>query len=52
LLLVNYRYDPATPLSSAVGTARALADTRLITIEGCGHRFFNAAPAPAPRSTK
>lgn len=52
LLLVNFRYDPATPLSSAVGTARALADTRLIAIEGCGHRFFNAAPAPAPRSTK
>jgi pimeloyl-ACP methyl ester carboxylesterase len=43
LLLVNFRYDPATPLSSAVGTARALADTRLITIEGWGHRFFNGS---------
>jgi hypothetical protein len=43
LLLVNFRYVPATPLSSAVGTARALADTRLITIEGCGHRFFNGS---------
>jgi hypothetical protein len=41
LLLVNFRYDPATPLSRAVGTARAPADTRLITIEGWGHRFFN-----------
>jgi hypothetical protein len=44
LLLVNFRYDPATPLSSAVGTARALADTRLITIEGWGHRFFQPQP--------
>jgi hypothetical protein len=34
LRLVNFRYDPGTPLSSAVGTARALAGTRLITIEG------------------
>jgi TAP-like protein len=43
LLLVNFRYDPATPLSSAVGTARALADTRLITTEGWGHHFFNGS---------
>lgn len=52
LLLVNFRYDLATPLSSAVGTARALADTGLIRSRAGATASSTAAAAPAPRSTK
>ncbi len=37
ILLINNTYDPAVPLSEAVALQKALADARLLEIEGYGH---------------
>lgn len=37
VLVVNTRYDPATPYRGALAMTRRLADARLLTVDGYGH---------------
>lgn len=65
ILVVNNRYDPATPYANAEATVRQLGDAALLTVQGFGHTslnvpsrcawqavagYFVSAAAPAVRS--
>ncbi|MBE1470011.1 pimeloyl-ACP methyl ester carboxylesterase [Kibdelosporangium phytohabitans] len=41
-LLINNRFDPVTPLSSAVKAQRAMGNTRLVVVDGHGHAVTGA----------
>jgi pimeloyl-ACP methyl ester carboxylesterase len=43
VLLVGFRHDPAVPYSSAVAATRWLGNTRLLTVDGWGHRLFKGS---------
>lgn len=49
ILVVNNRYDPATPLANAKATVRELGDAGLLTVEGYGHTSLNVPSACASR---
>src|SRR4051794_10927540 len=40
ILLISRVYDPATPHTGAVAASQALANARLLTIDGWGHSYF------------
>lgn len=42
ILVLNTRYDPATPLAGAEAGAAQLADARVVIIEGAGHSSMYA----------
>ncbi|MGW5575766.1 alpha/beta hydrolase [Nocardia thailandica] len=43
ILVLNSRFDPATPLSGAIAGARQLADARVVVLEGAGHSSMYVA---------
>ncbi|WP_245649432.1 alpha/beta fold hydrolase [Nocardia shimofusensis] len=49
ILVLNTRYDPATPLSGAQAGAAQLADARVVVIEGAGHSTMYAPSTCAER---
>ncbi len=50
VLLVNPRYDPATPYQGARAVARLMPNSRLLTVEGWGHTSFFANSSCADRA--
>lgn len=51
ILVVNNRYDPATPLRNARATVRQLGDAGLLTVDGFGHTSLNVPSRCAERAT-
>ncbi|MGH3620777.1 MAG: alpha/beta hydrolase, partial [Sciscionella sp.] len=49
ILVVNNRYDPATPLANAKATADELGNAGLLTVEGYGHTTLNVPSTCASR---
>ncbi|MDQ7803323.1 alpha/beta hydrolase [Amycolatopsis sp. A133] len=47
VLVLNNRFDPATPLHNAEATAAELADGRLLVVEGYGHTSLDVPSACA-----
>jgi pimeloyl-ACP methyl ester carboxylesterase len=47
ILVINNRYDPATPLHNAQATASELGDGRLLVVDGYGHTSLNVHSACA-----
>jgi pimeloyl-ACP methyl ester carboxylesterase len=47
ILVINNRYDPATPLHNAQATAAQLGDGRLLVVDGYGHTSLNVHSACA-----
>ncbi|WP_020495690.1 alpha/beta hydrolase [Sciscionella marina] len=47
VLIINNRYDPATPLPNAESTAGELARARVLVIDGAGHTSLNVHSACA-----
>lgn len=43
ILVLNSRFDPATPLSGAIAGAAALANAQVVVIEGAGHSSMYVA---------
>lgn len=43
ILVLNSRFDPATPLSGAIAGAGQLADARVVVLEGAGHSSMYVA---------
>ncbi len=50
VLLVNPRYDPATPYQGARAVARLLPNSRLLTVNGWGHTSFFAGSTCADQA--
>ncbi|WP_246258299.1 alpha/beta hydrolase [Amycolatopsis anabasis] len=47
VLIVNSRFDPATPLHNAEATARQLGNATVLTVDGFGHTSLNVPSACA-----
>ncbi|MDT8914024.1 alpha/beta hydrolase [Amycolatopsis sp. PS_44_ISF1] len=47
VLVLNNRYDPATPLSDAHATAAELGDGKVLVVDGSGHTSLNGPSACA-----
>ena len=52
VLVINSRYDPATPYQGAVAAVRELGDARLLTVNGDGHTSEYSEPSSCRDAAK
>jgi pimeloyl-ACP methyl ester carboxylesterase len=52
ILVINSRYDPATPYQGAVAGVRELGNARLLTVNGDGHTSEYSEPSSCRDTTK
>jgi pimeloyl-ACP methyl ester carboxylesterase len=52
ILVINSRYDPATPYQGAVAAVRELGHARLLTVNGDGHTSEYSEPSSCRDSAK
>jgi hypothetical protein len=51
-LVINSRYDSATPYAGAVAAVRELGDARLLTVNGDGHTSEYSEPSACRDTAK